>query len=97
MNKKNLMSQMVKPVSRITIQDLPVELIELSENELKNVVDRDGPGKPKKPPKITTTYSIDVNLLQLLRRDIMRRSEVSLQHQKILKAFLKASSFGSPA
>jgi hypothetical protein len=60
MNKKNLMSQMVNPVSRITIQDLPVELIELSENELKNVVDGDSPGKPKKPPKTTTTYSIDV-------------------------------------
>ena len=48
MNKKNLMSQMVNPVSRITIQDLPVKLIELSENELKNIVDRDGFGKPKK-------------------------------------------------
>jgi hypothetical protein len=48
MNKKNLMSQMVNPVSRITIQYLPVKLIELSENELKNIVDRDGFSKPKK-------------------------------------------------
>ena len=62
MNKKNLRSQMVNPVSSITIQNLPVELMELSENELKNVVDRDSPGKPKKPPKTTTTYSIDVKL-----------------------------------
>lgn len=64
MNKKNLMSQMVNPVSRITIQDLSVKLIELSENELKNIVDRDGFGKRKKsvkkPSKTTTTYSIDV-------------------------------------
>jgi hypothetical protein len=48
MNKKNLMSQIVNPVSRITIQSLPVKLIELSENELKNIVDRDGFCKPQK-------------------------------------------------
>jgi putative ATP-grasp target RiPP len=38
MNKKNSMSSMVNPVNRITIQDLPAELVELSEENLHQVV-----------------------------------------------------------
>jgi bacteriocin leader peptide (microcyclamide/patellamide family) len=38
MNKKNLMSQMVNPVNRITIQDLSDELVELSEKNLQQVI-----------------------------------------------------------
>jgi hypothetical protein len=37
MNKKNLMSQMVNPVNPITIQDLPSEMVELSEEALSQV------------------------------------------------------------
>jgi len=37
MNKKNLMSQMVNPINRITIQDLPSEMVELSEEALSQV------------------------------------------------------------
>jgi bacteriocin-like protein len=59
MNNKNLMSEMVKPVNFLTIKDLPVELLELSEEELQQVVggfvgEQDPPEeKPseKEPPK----------------------------------------------
>jgi len=35
MNKKNLMSQIVKPATCITVQDIPAELVELSEADLQ--------------------------------------------------------------
>jgi hypothetical protein len=38
MDKKNSISQMVNPVNRITIQDLPAELVELSAEDLQKVV-----------------------------------------------------------
>jgi bacteriocin-like protein len=37
MNKKNLMFQMVNPVNHLTPKDLPVELAELSKEELQQV------------------------------------------------------------
>ena len=35
MNKKNLMSQIVQPATCITVQDIPAELVELSEADLQ--------------------------------------------------------------
>jgi bacteriocin leader peptide (microcyclamide/patellamide family) len=37
MDKKNLMSQIAQPANRLTIKDLPVELIELSDEALSQV------------------------------------------------------------
>lgn len=44
MTQKNLMSQTVKPANSITTQDLSAELVELSEEDLQQVV---GGGWPK--------------------------------------------------
>ncbi len=38
MKNKNLLSQATRPDKRITIQDLPPQLIELSEKDLQQVV-----------------------------------------------------------
>jgi spermidine synthase len=57
MNKENLMSQMVNPVSRITIQDLPAELVELSEKDLQQVFGGRGPRVEIRPDgTIIITY-----------------------------------------
>jgi bacteriocin-like protein len=37
MDKKKLMSQAAQPINNVTIQDLPSELVELSEEELSQV------------------------------------------------------------
>jgi bacteriocin-like protein len=38
MDKKNLMSQVAHPINKLMVQDLPIELAELSDEELKQVV-----------------------------------------------------------
>ena len=46
MLKKNLTPQTTQPVNRITIQDLPTQLIELSEKDPQQIV---GAGEPAIP------------------------------------------------
>jgi len=41
MNKKTLMSKMVKPINHLTMEDLPAELVEWSEKDLQQVVGGD--------------------------------------------------------
>jgi bacteriocin-like protein len=50
MHKKNLIPQAITPVNNITIQDLPIELAELSDNDLQQVVGG-GKWRPRVPKK----------------------------------------------
>jgi len=55
MNPKNLVPQMVNSVNHITIQDLPAELVEMSEEELQQVVGG------IEPPKLSLSLGVGIN------------------------------------
>jgi bacteriocin leader peptide (microcyclamide/patellamide family) len=38
MDKKNLMSQVAHPINKLTVQDLPIELAELSDEALSQIL-----------------------------------------------------------
>jgi hypothetical protein len=55
MNTKNLMSRSVKGVNRSILQNLPIDLVELSEKDLKRVVGAGDPCGGGMTSKTTTT------------------------------------------
>jgi hypothetical protein len=59
MNTKNLMSGSVKPVNHSTVQNLAIDLVELSEKDLKRVVG--GFGDPCGGGIISITVTVTTN------------------------------------
>lgn len=78
MNKKNLMSQMVNPINSLTIKDLPVELLELSEEDLQQVVG--GTKLPELPLSLSFTINENwsVNLGVKFKLDKLQVSYIGI-------------------